>query len=112
MSVEPTLHEIHVFQTTGKMPESLKKRRREAEQKSAAEASKSDEAVQAQAPAPQGSSGQDAEPDSPVTDFGEETITPKPTADNKKSEIVAYLKAEGIDHDAREKKEDLLSLIQ
>lgn len=40
MSVQPTLHETRIFATTGKIPESLKKRREEYARKCAAEKAK------------------------------------------------------------------------
>lgn len=88
----PTLAEIRYFQIHGKLPDSLKKRQ--------------EKEIQAEPQAP--------EPETYVPS-AKEVIQPidqvRPTMDNTKAEIIAWLEDQGIAHDARRKKEDLLKLI-
>lgn len=107
--VEPTLAEIRQFQVTGKLPESLKQRRAEAQK---AEKAKDEQPVavpQAKYEAPV----KEREVIHPINANQPESegAPDKPTMDNTKAEIIAWLEDHGIKHDARRKKEDLLALL-
>lgn len=86
MSVKPTLHEIRIFQTTGKMPDSLKKRRKEyeaAQKKAAKDASAKKKQEEAEAKAKEESEKATAKAE---TEAKEAAESEEPVAEGENSE--------------------------